>query len=287
VNRETIGKRATATTSVVYRRKKKQGQRTAPDNIVIYISVLRVAAGQSKAGDAIAVDVTRATGGNRAGVKVQSPRGGIYTGSRISASQVTVYVLEKQNSDMVILVYSPTAAGQETAARLAANIGNGEGLNDYPSTRSTVWVLPERPPGALTLVSLETQTREEMGLSQRDLNEAGNNEETRRWVEYISQFIPERATQARYVDNSGRRWEVIVYDYESTRRAWNTWWLLSWWASASDAKSVTVKDGDGLYIDTNEGRVLLFQRGPYLIFLRGPAATPVETLVAFGNSVQV
>jgi hypothetical protein len=111
--------------------------------------------------------------------------------------------------------------------------------------------------------------------------------ETQKWLDYFSQFIPERATQARYRDSQGRRWDVVIYDYESTRKAWNTWMFLRWTVGFGSTGSVTVKDEDGLYADTDDGRILIFQRGPYLISVRAPAGTPIENLVAVGNSVQV
>ena len=285
-NRETINKRTSTRTSVVYRRKKKeaQQQQTVPD-IVIYVCVLRVLPGQNGFGDSIAVDVVKTSGGTRTGANVQSPQGGIYTGSRISTSQMTVYVLEKQNSDIVILIYSSTSAGNEIATRLATNVGNGEGLNDYPETRATLWTLPQRPPGNLTLVDFQTQTRAEMGLSEKDLK--SDDKETQEWLTYINQLIPERATQARYRDSQGRRWEVLILDYESTRYAWNAWTFMNWTVGFGSAGSVTIKDEKAIYADTNDGRILIFQRGPYLICLLSPTSAPVDDLVALGNSVQV
>ena len=282
---ETIRKRTTTRTSVVYRKKKKEGQQPAGPDVVIYVTVVRVAQGQTGVGDAIAVDVVKASGSNRKGVDVKSPRGGIYKGSVIRTSTSTIYVLEKQNSDIVILIYSPTSAGDAIATRLASSVGNGDGLNDYPATRTTIWTLPQRPPNTLTLVDFYTQTRAEMGLSQSDMK--SRDAETQKWLDYVSQFIPERATQARYRDSQGRRWDIVVYDYESTRKAWNTWMFLRWTVGFGSTGSVTVKDEDGLYADTDEGRILIFQRGPYLISVRAPAGTPIENVVAVGNTIQV
>ncbi len=285
-NRETMNKRTTTRTSVVYRKKKKaeQPQQTGQE-VVIYVCVLRVVPGQNDFGEDTAVEIVRTSGGTRTGARVQSPQGGVYTGSRISNSQITVYVLEKQNSDIVILIYSPTSAGNEIATRLATNVGNGEGLNDYPQTRETLWTLPQRPPGNLTLVNFTTKTRAEMGLSESDLK--STDKKSQEWLNYISQLIPERATHANYLDSQGRRWEVLIYDYESTRRAWNTWTFINWTVGFSSKGSVIVKDEKAIYTDTNEGRVMMFQRGPYLIFLLSPTAAPVDDLVKLGNSVQL
>jgi len=48
-----------------------------------------------------------------------------------------------------------------------------------------------------------------------------------------------------------------------------------------------VRDVDGIYLNQEGKRILLFQKGPYLIFLSGPANSSVDRLVALGNQIQV
>ncbi len=286
VNRESLKKRGgTSLTTTVYRRRPKAQPPTTltPPNEEIYICVLRINPGQA---DAIALEIVKATNGNRSGTKVQSPRGGIYIGSKIQTPQTLIYVLEKQGAETLILIYSPTPALNDAAARLAGNVGNGEGLNDYPETKNTLWTLPQQKPSDLVLVDFKTVTRPEMGLSESDVKSAGKNEETRKLVEYFSQFIPERAIHARYQDASRRNWEVVIYDYNSTGRAWNTWLFLSWTVGLG-GQSISLKKGTGIFVDPGDGRALLFQRGPYLIYIQVPTATPIEKIVSFGNGIQV
>jgi hypothetical protein len=287
VTRDSLKKRTTNITSVVYRRKPKTTETTpaATPDFEIYICVLRIAPGQTKVGDAMAVDIVKVSGGARTGTRVQSPKGGVYVGSRISNAQTNVYVLEKQNSDILILIYSPASAGNDTAARLAANVGNGEGINDYPSIKNTLWTLPQRPP-SLTLIDFYTQTRAEMGLSESDLKKARTDEETGKWIDYFSQFIPESATTARYRDAQGKLWEVGIYNYETPRKAWNFWIFLKWTIGFS-SQPITVKGDSALYSNTNEGRILMFQKGMYLIVIKAPNNSAIENLQAVGNSVQV
>lgn len=288
VTRDSLKKRAATVTSVVYRRKpapQTTVTATTPPDYEIYVCVLRIAPGQTKIADAIAAEIAKATTGTRTGTRVQSPRGGIYVGSRISTPQTNVYILEKQGSDIAILIYSPSTAGNDVAARLAGNVGNGEGINDYPTIRTSLWTLPQRPAN-LTLVDFYTQTRAELGLSETDLNKARTDEETSKLIDYFSQFIPERATTARYRDAQGKLWEVGIYDYETSRRAWNIWLFLKWTVGFS-SQPATVKNDSALYSDTDEGRILMFQRGMYLVVVKAPSATPVESVVALGNSVQV
>ena len=286
VNRENLKRRgATTLTTTVYRRRPKTEQ---PTNTTmpageIYICVLRITPGQA---DVIAVDIVKAISGNRSGTRLQSPRGGTYIGSKIQTPQTLVYVLEKQGADVLILIYTPTSAMHNETIRLAGNVGNGGGLNDYPETQNALWTLPQQKPSDLVLVDFKTVTRAEMGLAQSDLNSAGNDKETKKLVEYFSQFIPERATHARYQDAARRDWEVMIYDYDSTRRAWNTWIFLSWTVGLN-GQSVSLKHGGGIYADTGDGRALIFQKGPYLIFVLAPAATATDKLVSLGDGFQV
>ncbi|MBC7911094.1 MAG: hypothetical protein H7Y30_11370, partial [Pyrinomonadaceae bacterium] len=111
--------------------------------------------------------------------------------------------------------------------------------------------------------------------------------DAQRWLEYIKQLIPERAISGRYRDASRREWEVVVYDYASTRKAWNTWFFVSWTLGLGAQESVTVHGADGLYLDTDDGRILLFHRGPYLIGIRSASGASVDDLAALANSVQV
>ncbi len=346
VNREGLKRRGgTALTTTVYRRRPKAQQPTTPPAPAneIYICVLRITPGQA---DEIAVEIVKATSDSRSGTRLQSPRGGIYVGSKIQTPQILIYILEKQSADTLILIYSPTPAMNDAAIRLAGNDGNGEGLSDYPETQNALWTLPQQKPADLVLVDFNTVTPAELGLAQSDLNNTGTesdgnkrdvpgvktgyigcykdtsafdldgflersrsntpqrctetcrakgfkyagvqysesclcgnsygkygaadncnmkctgdsgqicggyssngvystgvntgdgevngdrnkgkNTETQELFEYFSQFIPERATHARYQDAARRDWEVMIYDYDSPRRAWNTWFFLSW-----------------------------------------------------------
>ncbi len=404
VNREGLKRRGgTALTTTVYRRRPKDRQPTTPNLPAgeIYICVLRITPGQA---DAIAVDIVKATNGSRSGTRLQSPRGGTYIGSKIQTPQILIYVLEKQSADTIILIYSPTPAMNDAAIRLAGNVGNGEGLNDYPETKNALWTLPQQKPSDLVLVDFNTVTRADIGLSDSDLNGDGTesdgnkrdipgekpgyigcykdtaafdldgfiersrsntpqrcteicrakgfkyagvqysesclcgnsygrygvadncnmkctgdngqicggyssngvystgftlgdgqikvvknkdkNAETQKLFDYFSQFLPERATHARYQDAARRDWEVMIYDYDSTSRAWNTWLFLSWTVGLS-GQSISLKHGDGIYADIGDGRALIFQKGPYLIVVLAPAATGAEKLVSFGDGFQV
>jgi hypothetical protein len=154
IDRAGLAKGATTMTSATYRPRPKTPSATASTGSTrdeIYICVLTATPGQPSFVDGLAASVTRATSGQRTGVRVQSSKGGIYIGSRIRAPQSNVYVLNKQGGDIVILIYGIDPSTQEAVDRLAQNVGNGEGLIDYPELKNSLWTLPASTPSDLTL----------------------------------------------------------------------------------------------------------------------------------------
>ena len=100
-------------------------------------------------------------------------------------------------------------------------------------------------------------------------------------------FIPERMTTARYTDASRQEWDALNLEYGSNFQAWRTWLLARGALGLSGAQSTTVREVDGLYLEQEGKRILVFQKGPYLIFLSGPAGATSDRLVALGNQFQV
>ena len=282
IDRPSLSKGATAMTSATYKPKPK----TAPAATVpstkdeIYISVL-VATNQAGFTEGLAESVLAATGGQQTGVRVQSPKGPIYTGSSVRSPQGTIYVLNKQGGEIVILIYAPDPSMQSVVDRLAQNVNNGEGLNDYPEIKNAFWTLPAQTPSDLTLVEINTLT------SAQIENSMGSSEGGTGLPPEMRSFIPDRMTTARYLDSSRQDWVAINLEYGSSFQAWRTWLLARGALGLGGAESTTVREVDGLYLNQEGKRLLVFQKGPYLIFLSGPAAASQERLVALGNQFQV
>ncbi|MCI0490831.1 MAG: DUF5684 domain-containing protein [Blastocatellia bacterium] len=295
VDRESLPRRASAITSAAYSPQRPRvasgsdsppSANSGPDTYVHVMST----SGNRKAGEEIAGEISRASHGSRTGVRVDSPSGSTYTGARIQTPRTTIYVLNKQGGDIVIIIYAPEPEGQAIAERLAANVGNGGGLNDYPEVKDSLWSLPADPPDDLILVEVNSLTRAEMERPLLEAESSGSGEsyaEVQRMLAQVRRFIPERLTAARYVDGSRRDWGVIQCDFGSTRRASNNWFFLRWTVGLSGMESVRVSDVDGLYANQGDERLLMFQKGPYLMFLVGPSAAPLERLAGLANRFQI
>jgi len=281
IDRSKLSKGATTMTSSTYKPKPKTPTSQAPADSTrtdIYICVLTAMPGQTDFGDGLAASVVQATSGTRTGVKVQSPKGGIYVGSKIRSPQANVYILTKQGSDIVILIYGTDPSTQDVVDRLAQNVGNGEGLNDYPEVKESLWTLPATTPSDLTLQEIYTLSGAQI---ENSIGSGGDLPSEMR------PFIPERLTSARYTDAGRQEWIALNLEYGSSFQAWRTWLLARGALGLGGAQTTTVRDVDALYLNQEGKRILIFQKGPYLIFLSGPGAATVDRLVALGNQIQV
>jgi hypothetical protein len=280
IDKSKLSRGATTMTSATYKPQPKTQTSSAPPTSStkenIYICVLTANPGQTGFGDGLTSSVVQATGGPSTGVKVQSPKGATYAGSKIRSPQTNVYVLTKQGADIVILVFGEDPSTQTIVDRLAQNVGNGEGLIDYPELKSSLWTMPATTPSDLTLVEVKTLSGEQMiGSGSGDLPSE------------MRPFIPDRMSGSRYLDTGRQEWIALNLEYGSTFQAWRTWLLARGALGLTGAESTTVRDVDALYITQDGKRTLLFQKGPYLILLSAPATAPVERLVALGNQIQV
>ena len=164
-------------------------------------------------------------------------------------------------------------------------MGNGEGLTDYPEIKNSLWTLPAATPSDLTLQELSTLTGEQ--IERSIASSAGGSDDTQKILSQMRPFIPARLTGARYIDGNRQDWVALEFEYESTFQAWRTWLLARGALGLSGAQSTTVREVDGLYLDQEGKRILVFQKGPYLVFLQGPGSASVDRIVALGNQFQL
>lgn len=283
LDRASLPRRASTLTSVSYR---PRAAATSGSRDAIYIHVLVPPANQTANAAEMTTAITQAMRGEKSAVRFQNGKGEVYAGSRIRAQEKTVYVLEKQNSNTVVIIYAPAQGMQAAAERLAAALGNGEGLNDYPGTQTSLWTLPAEPPGEFTLQEVNTLAGDELGISGEEIM-SGGDAETRETLAQIRGLIPERLTVARYQDRTRREWNAMVFDYGSAGRAWRNWLLIRWTVGVASMESVPVLGGQGLHAENDGQRILITQKGPYLIILAGPGAASLESLVGLANTFQI
>jgi hypothetical protein len=287
INRSGLSRGATTMTSAVYRARPKSTNTTSTPSTTkdeIYICVLTAMPNQPNFSEGLAASAARAANGQRTVKRVQSPTGGIYIGSRIRSPQSTVYVLNKQGADIVILIYSADPS-PEVVDRLAQNVGNGFGLNDYPEVKNSLWTLPASTPTDLTLQELNTITGAQ--IEDSIASSGGGSDDRQRILSQMRPFIPARLTGARYTDRARQDWIALEFEYESTFQAWRTWLLARGALGLGGAQPTSVRDVDGLYLDQEGKRILVFQKGPYLVFLQAPSGATVDRLVALGNQFQL
>lgn len=277
IDRSKLSKGATTMTSSTYKPQPKTPKSSSTSDSTkdnVYICVLAAMPNQPNFGDGLATSVVQATNGAKTGVKVQSPKGATYIGSKIRSPQANVYVLTRQGADVVILIYGPDPTTATLVDHLAQNVGNGEGLIDYPEVKESLWTLPAKTPSDLTLQEINTLTGAQIG-SSGDLPSG------------MRPFIPDRLTGARYTDTGRQEWVALNLEYGSTFQAWRTWLLARSALGLGGAQTTTVRDVDALYLNQEGKRILVFQKGPYLVFLSGPGSASVERLAALGNQIQV
>jgi hypothetical protein len=289
VDRSGLAKGATSMTSSTYRPKRlipTSGSSTASNQGNVYINVVTTMPNQPNFGDGLATSVVNASGGQRTGVRVQSTTGAIYVGSKIRSSDAYVYILTKQNSDIVIILYSDDPSNQPMVDRLAQSVGNGQGLVDYPEVKESLWTLPASVPSGLTLVEINTISGAQIE-AQIVSSAGGSNADFQKFLGEMRSFIPDRLTGARYVDSNRQEWNTLTFEYGSSFSAWRTWLLARGALGLGGAESTTVREVTGVYMNQDGMKILVFQKGPYLIFLSGPGNASINGLVALGNGIQV
>ena len=281
IDKTKLSKGATTMTSSTYKAQPKtpsssSSSGTSKDNI--YICVLTAMPGQTDFADGLATSVVQATNGTRGDWSVKSPKGATYSGSKIQSTQGPIYVLTKLGADIIILIYGSDPSTQSVVDRLAQNVGNGEGLMDYPEVKDSLWTLPATTPSDLTLVEINTLSGDQIIGSMGSGGDLPSE---------MRPFIPDKMTGARYTDSSRQEWVALNLEYGSSFQAWRTWLLARGALGLSGAEKTTVRDVDALYMNQEGKRIMIFQKGPYLILLNGTSNATVERLVALGNQIQV
>ncbi len=283
VSTATLGRRADSMTSTTYRAR--------PQDPPVNVHVLNTTPGQPGLGPEVASQVAAAAGpgSESTGIQVRSPTGAAYSGYRIGSPRIVVYVLDKQGADISVIVFAPDAAAAGVAERLAGNVGNGAGLNDYPEVQSALWSLPANLPAGLVLEEAKTFLPGDVGLSPTDIEGlmgGAGDAQARRILDQVKRLLPEGITQARYQDASRRDWNVLIGDYGGPLRAWATWLFARGLMGLAGTRPVEVGGASGLAVEQPGGQVVLFQRGGSVAAVGGPTGGSLEDVLALAAALQ-
>jgi len=275
-----LPKIANSVTSATYK--------SRPEDPPVNVHVLDTRTSGQAQLDELAKDIQVAAGPDAAitGVRAQSPSGAQYGGYRVRTPTSDAYVLAKAGADILVTIFSPESTGRETAARLAANLGNGAGLMDDPEVRGMVCALPAMLPAGLELDQVSTANLSQMP-EQITGSLAQFGAEGQKWAEQIRRFVPQRLTTSVYRGPDNQRIEVLVGDYGGATSAWTSWTMLRWILRPWSSTNVDVHGTSGLNINAEGKRFVLFQRGPFLVVLQGDAASAGNNLLPLANSLQI
>ncbi len=277
ITRTLLSEGATSLTSATYE------QTTAPANSV-YISVLTLASKQQTFITSLSEAVVTETNGEKANARVQSDTGFVYAGSKITSSRGNVYLLSKLGADILILIFSAEPSNSILVDRLAQEVGNAQGLFDYPEVKESLWTLPPSVPAGLTLIEIKTLSR---GQIENSIISGSEDKDAQRIVSKMRAFIPHRLTSARYLDSNRKEWMALSFEYESTFQAWRNWLLARVALGLAGASRTNVRSVVGLYMMEENITLLVFHKGHYIVILLGPESGTLERMGDLGNLFQI
>jgi hypothetical protein len=280
MNPHSLPSEADAMTSAVYR--------SDDDGPSVNVHVLNTPDPTAN-GRTIANRVQQATSGDLTQVRVESPQGAVYSGYKIQFPQGITFVLGKQNGTALIIIYAPNSGAIGIATRLAANVGNGRGLIDYPGLTRALWILPPEAPGDLELVAMNTVTPRDLGWSAGGPSEAAISSVDSSIRDFLSQLawlMPQRITTAVYRDPSRREWNVLAATYPTNTRAAAVWLAMRGMLGFGGWHSVGTPSGTALVGVSDQGRVIAQRQGPNIVMAKGPDDADQGALANLAGSLQ-
>jgi len=283
ITRTALAKGASSMTSCTYQTRNETQPVTSSEIGNVYIYVLTVQPSEEPFADDLADAIQEQIGGDKTEVKIESNTGFVYVGSKIHSPGPNAYVINKQGTEILILLYSQDADAM-VIDRLAQNVGNGQGLFDYQEIKDSLWTFPASVPPGLALTELSTRSQKQI---EKSLVAGQKDADGGKIITQIRWLVPARLTTAEYVDSDHQAWVARNFEYKSTFHAWRNWTLARVWLRLAGAKSITVSDVSGLYLSEQGMSMLVFQKGPYIVALTGPRATTSDGLVALGNLFQM
>jgi hypothetical protein len=217
-------------------------------------------------------------------VEVQRARGGQYRGRHVRTLDADVYVLQKTDASLIVIVFSPAASGRELAARLVTRIASGEGLYDERDIREMLYALPSKPPAGFeidrVLAFNVNKMPDQLEASLRQVF----GENAPRVGQQIQRVMPERFVTSVY--RGPAQLEVLVNDYASGAAGWTAWTMLRWRLRHVPGTGADLS-ADGLAISADAARYLLLRRGRYLAAVQGEESASESSMRDLAGSLQL
>jgi hypothetical protein len=260
----TIGRHGQALTQAIYR--------AHPGEPPVSVTVVTTSGDSGAAVQEIAREVSTAHGIAASGIEVKSPGGELYHGARIRDDREATYVLAKDNGGAVVIVHARDSSVLEAAERLAANVGNGEGLAAFPAIQNSLGTLPPELPADLVLQEARTLTGEQLGDAESQLAETALSmgAEAQRLAGQVHRVLPGGLVLARYHDAAKRDWGVMRGQYDSSPRALIAWTILRSLMTLTDSEAFPFQQGEARLLKFGDRQVALFRAGASIVLLAAP-----------------
>ena len=216
--------------------------------------------------------------------QVQAPSGAGYEGVHVRGGASDVYVLRDLDPriHIVIVVYSPSQDSRAVAERLTGNIGNGNGLADYPETQDSLAALPSVPPG-MSLEGVMDYGADQF-FSEPELQAAlGGAQMAAQAKESLRQFMPERITVSQYRDAERREYFAYAGDFGGAAKSWWIWSLIRAFSSVAGATTGVAGTNEGITYVDKDTRIWIQRAGPRVVMMVAPAQAPPQNLAALAQ----
>ena len=207
-------------------------------------------------------------------VRVESPKGGTYTGYRINSAQAVTIILDKDSGGVMILIHAGSPSVKATAERLAANVGNGGGLLEDPDIGPEVArQSASQAPAGFDLVESQAYFGANIDRQIDELKQSAGvrfGPEADVLVAKAKSLLPGRMVHSVYRDGGRGEFRSIIGDYGSGWKAMSVWLLLRATAGISDSGAVSIRGGDGISLRQDGKDYILFRRGGCLGVIEAP-----------------
>jgi hypothetical protein len=263
--------------------------RVAPQDLPISVAVLETLPGEPPAAALSPGNVRAALPDAQVtGVEVRRPDGARYSGIKVRSVRGVYYVLQKAGESLLILISASNGAPSEVAGRLAAGVGDGQGLLDYPEMDEALTVLPPPPPG-LELIEARTFGAAELNAPVEQVRSALGPDAPAGAITLVKRaqvLIPDLLTLAQYGGGGRQPLNVAIGSYGSGMSAWVAWQTLHM-LSLGSLKSGELPSGACYFVDQGATSAVLLRRGRYLALVAAEGARSRERAASLAETVGI